>query len=51
VGLRGYAQEDPKIFYKQEGMKEFESLWEGANDRVTESVFRIEDVPDRGNGR
>ena len=46
VGLAGYAQEDPKIVYKREGMKLFDSMWEGVNDRVTESVFRIEDVAD-----
>ena len=46
VGLRGYAQEDPKIVYKQEGMKEFEVMWEGVNDRVTEAVFRIEEMGD-----
>jgi preprotein translocase subunit SecA len=27
VGLRGYAQEDPKIVYKREGMKEFRLMW------------------------
>jgi preprotein translocase subunit SecA len=46
VGLRGYAQEDPKIVYKQEGMKEFEAMWEGVDDRVTEAVFRIEEMGD-----
>ncbi len=46
VGLRGYAQEDPKIVYKQEGMKEFEVMWQGVNDRVTEAVFRIEEMGD-----
>jgi preprotein translocase subunit SecA len=44
VGLRGYAQEDPKIVYKREGMKEFDSMWAGVRDRVTESVFRMEDL-------
>jgi len=44
VGLAGYAQEDPKIVYKREGMKLFDQMWEGVNDRVTESVFRMEDV-------
>ncbi|MCZ2344261.1 MAG: SEC-C domain-containing protein [Bacteroidales bacterium] len=44
VGLAGYAQEDPKIVYKQEGMKRFDEMWDGVKDRVTESVFRIEDV-------
>jgi preprotein translocase subunit SecA len=46
VGLRGYAQEDPKIVYKREGMKEFEAMWEGVRDRVTEAVFRIEEMGD-----
>jgi preprotein translocase subunit SecA len=46
VGLSGYAQEDPKIVYKREGMKLFDAMWEGVRDRVTESVFRVEDVGD-----
>jgi preprotein translocase subunit SecA len=46
VGLRGYAQEDPKIVYKREGMKEFETMWEGVRDRITEAVFRIEEMGD-----
>jgi preprotein translocase subunit SecA len=44
VGLAGYAQEDPKIVYKREGMKLFDQMWNGVQDRVTESVFRMEDV-------
>ena len=46
VGLSGYAQEDPKIVYKREGMKLFDTMWDGVKDRVTESVFRMEDVAD-----
>jgi preprotein translocase subunit SecA len=46
VGLRGYAQEDPKIVYKREGMKEFEVMWEGIRDRTTEAVFRMEEMGD-----
>jgi len=46
VGLRGYAQEDPKIVYKREGMKEFEAMWEGVRERITESVFRMEEMGD-----
>ncbi|RLS60347.1 MAG: preprotein translocase subunit SecA [Planctomycetota bacterium] len=44
VGLRGYAQEDPKTVYKREGMKEFEGMWEGVEERVSEIVFRMEDA-------
>jgi preprotein translocase subunit SecA len=43
VGLRGYAQEDPKTVYKREGMKEFDTMWEGVQDKVTETVFRMEE--------
>jgi preprotein translocase subunit SecA len=43
IGLVGYAQEDPKTVYKQEGMKEFKSMWEGVEDRITEMVFRMEE--------
>ncbi len=44
VGLAGYAQEDPKIVYKREGMKLFDEMWAGVRDRVSEAVFRVEDV-------
>jgi preprotein translocase subunit SecA len=46
VGLRGYAQEDPKTVYKKEGMEEFGNMWENLNDRVTDMVFRVEDAPE-----
>ncbi|QJW96053.1 preprotein translocase subunit SecA [Frigoriglobus tundricola] len=46
VGLRGYAQEDPKIVYKREGMQEFETMWAGIRDRTTEAVFRMEEMGD-----
>jgi preprotein translocase subunit SecA len=43
IGLYGYAQEDPKTKYKQEGMKEFKAMWEAIEDKVTETIFRIEE--------
>jgi preprotein translocase subunit SecA len=46
VGLRGYAQADPKSEYKREGMKEFDVMWEGLQDKVTDAVFRMEEEPD-----
>ena len=46
VGLRSYGQEDPKIVYKREGMKEFDAMWVGIHGRVTEAVFRMEDLGD-----
>ena len=46
VGMAGYAQEDPKIVYKREGMKLFDDMWVGVEDRVSESIFRMEDIAD-----
>jgi preprotein translocase subunit SecA len=46
VGLRSYAQEDPKTVYKKEGMAEFGRMWENLDDRVTDMVFRVEDAPE-----
>ena len=42
VGLRGYAQVDPKVEYKREGMKIFEEMWTGVSDKVTDLIFRME---------
>ena len=42
VGLRGYAQVDPKVEYKREGMKIFEQMWAGVGDKVTDLIFRME---------
>jgi preprotein translocase subunit SecA len=44
VGLRGYAQVDPKVEYKREGMKIFEEMWNGVGDKVTDMIFRMEKV-------
>ncbi|REK11383.1 MAG: preprotein translocase subunit SecA [Planctomycetota bacterium] len=44
VGLRGYAQVDPKVEYKREGMRTFELMWDSAAEQVTDLVFRVEQV-------
>ena len=44
VGLRGYAQVDPKVEYKREGMRTFDLMWKGIDERVTDIVYRIEQV-------
>lgn len=44
VGLRGIAQEDPKIVYKREGMKEFDLMKETLEDRITDTIFRMEEA-------
>ncbi|MCS7045706.1 MAG: SEC-C metal-binding domain-containing protein [Gemmataceae bacterium] len=42
IGLVGYAQIDPKTEYKRQGMKEFDAMWEGLSDKVTDAIFRLE---------
>jgi preprotein translocase subunit SecA len=44
IGLVSYAQVDPKTEYKRQGMKEFDAMWEGVQDKVTDAVFRMEEV-------
>jgi preprotein translocase subunit SecA len=39
------AQLDPKVEYKREGMRLFDNLWKSIGDRVTDLVFRIEQLP------
>ncbi len=47
VGLVGYAQVDPKVEYKREGMKLFEKMWGSIGQRTTDLVFRIEQLDER----
>jgi preprotein translocase subunit SecA len=42
VGLRGYAQVDPKVEYKREGLRIFQDMWDGVADKVTDLIFRME---------
>ncbi len=44
VGQRGMAQLDPKVEYKREGMRMFEGLWVSIGERVTDLVFRMEQM-------
>ena len=44
VGQRGMAQLDPKVEYKREGMRMFEGLWISIGERVTDLIFRMEQI-------
>ena len=46
VGLKGYAQMDPKVEYKREGMKLFDHMWQSIEERTTDLVFRMEQLDD-----
>ena len=47
VGLRGYAQVDPKVEYKKEGMRTFETMWRSVGGRVTDLIFRMEQLDEQ----
>ncbi|MFN0199830.1 MAG: preprotein translocase subunit SecA [Planctomycetaceae bacterium] len=42
IGLVGYAQKDPKVEYRREGMRTFELMWEYIAQQVTLAIFRLE---------
>ncbi|QDT30836.1 preprotein translocase subunit SecA [Thalassoglobus polymorphus] len=42
IGLVGYAQKDPKVEYKREGMKAFEAMWDRIAEQVTSAIFRLD---------
>ncbi|NLX55330.1 MAG: preprotein translocase subunit SecA [Planctomycetaceae bacterium] len=44
VGLKGWAQMDPKVEYKREGMRMFEQMWSSIGERTTDLIFRMEQL-------
>jgi preprotein translocase subunit SecA len=44
VGLAGYAQMDPKVEYKREGMRMYQQMWRSVGDQVTDLIFRMESL-------
>jgi preprotein translocase subunit SecA len=42
IGLRAYANEDPKVAYKREGYQLFEEMLRAIEEEVSDKVFRIE---------
>jgi preprotein translocase subunit SecA len=44
VGLKGWAQMDPKVEYKREGMRMFEAMWVSIAERTTDLIFRMEQL-------
>jgi preprotein translocase subunit SecA len=41
VGLRGYAEQDPKIAYKKEGFRLFQEMLSSVREKVTDIVFKV----------
>ncbi|MEZ6087211.1 MAG: preprotein translocase subunit SecA [Pirellulaceae bacterium] len=44
VSLKSYAQLDPKVEYKREGMRLFEAMWTSIGERTTDLIFRMESL-------
>ncbi len=44
MNLVWVGQIDAKTEYKREGMKEFNAMWKGINDKLTETIFRMEET-------
>ncbi len=42
IGLRGYAQKDPLVEYKQEAFTMFESLLARINSQIAQRIFRVQ---------
>jgi preprotein translocase subunit SecA len=42
IGLKGYAQMDPKVEYKREGMRMYGDMWFSIGERMTDLIFRME---------
>jgi len=41
IGLRAFAEKDPKLEYKQEGYRMFGEMLESIDDRVTGTIFKV----------
>ena len=50
IGLRGYAEQDPKIAYKREGFQMFQEMRDGIDERVTGIIFKAR-LSDEGAAR
>ncbi|HNX26971.1 MAG TPA: SEC-C metal-binding domain-containing protein [Phycisphaerae bacterium] len=41
IGLRGYAEQDPKVAYKREGGKLFEEMFAGIREKLSSMIFKV----------
>jgi preprotein translocase subunit SecA len=42
IGLRGYAQKDPLVEYKNEGYRMFEQLMWGIDDEIVHRIYKVQ---------
>ena len=41
VGLRSFAEQDPRVVYKREGARQFREMLAGVRDKVTDMIFKV----------
>jgi len=41
VGLRSFAEQDPRVVYKREGARQFREMLSGVRDKVTDMIFKV----------
>ncbi|MHC4294281.1 MAG: preprotein translocase subunit SecA [Planctomycetota bacterium] len=41
IGLRSYAEQDPRVAYKREGARLFREMLAGVRDKVTDMIFKV----------
>ncbi len=41
IGLRGYAEQDPRVAFKREGSRLFGEMVAGLRDKVTDMIFKV----------
>ncbi|GAG82953.1 unnamed protein product, partial [marine sediment metagenome] len=41
IGLRGFAEQDPKVAYKREGGNLFDDMFAGIREKVTDMIFKV----------
>jgi preprotein translocase subunit SecA len=41
IGLRSFAEQDPRVAYKREGMEQFSQMMAGVVDKVTDMILRV----------
>ena len=41
IGLRGYAEQDPRVAFKREGAALFQDMLTGVQEKVTDMIFKI----------
>jgi preprotein translocase subunit SecA len=46
IGLRSFAEQDPKIAYKREGMKHYADMMIGAREKVADMIFKVRLSPE-----